>query len=89
MLLLVTSETLHTHTPVFQVRHGEVSADEAHFERDDLSVTSYAALGRLVAAAEVWRLKTSIPRQICTHRGLLEERRHLPDVPHCTQNIQP
>lgn len=90
-LLLVTSEISHTytHAPVFQVRHGEVSADEAHFEWDDLPVTTYTALGRLVAAAEVWGLKTPIPRQIRTHRGLLKERRHLPDVLHCTQHIQP
>ncbi len=36
--------------------------------------------GRLVAAAEVWGLKTPIPRQIRAHRGLLKERRHLSDV---------
>lgn len=73
----------HRKTPVFQVRHCKVSADVAHFERNDLSVTGHATLGRLIAAAVFWRLKIALPG-LCAHRGLLKERGNLPDVLHCT-----
>lgn len=77
-----------TKTPVFQIRHCKISADVAHFERNNLSVVGHATLGWLVAAAVFWRLKTAIPGRICTHGWLLKERRNLSDVLHCRQNTQ-
>lgn len=75
--------------PVLQVGHGEVPADEAHLQADDLPVfggRGAAVFGRagVVAATVAWRLRAdAIPRQVGHQRRLLEERRHLTDVLHC------
>lgn len=88
----------HTHTqntekshyrPVLQIWHGEISADEAHPQADDLSVFGRggaAVFGRagVLAAAVAGRLwADTVPGQV-GHKGrLLEERGNLTDVLHC------
>lgn len=78
--------------PVLQVGHGEVPADEAHLQADDLPVfggRGAAVFGRagVVAAAVAGRLRAdAVPRQVGHQRRLLEERRHLTDVLHCGES---
>lgn len=86
-----TPELLHAHTntvPVLQIWHGEVPADEAHLQADDLSVFGRgraAVFGRpgVLAAAVAGRLRAdAVPRQVGHQGRLLEERRNLADVFH-------
>lgn len=80
---------MRTSSPVFQVWHGEVPANEAHLQTDDLSVLGgrgAAVLGRagVLAAAVAGRLRAdAVPRQVGHQRRFLEERRNFPDVLDC------
>lgn len=85
----------HTHTPVLQVWHGEVSADEAHLQTDDLSVFGWggaaAVFGRpwvIAAAVAGWLWADAVPRQVSHQGWLLEQWRNLTDVLHCGVTIE-
>lgn len=75
--------------PVLQVWHGEVPADEAHFQTDDLSVFGggrAAVFGRagILASAVAGRLRAdAVPRQVGHQGRFLEERRDFADVLDC------
>lgn len=81
--------------PVLQVGHGEVPADEAHLQADDLPVfggRGAGVFGRagVVAAAVAGRLRAdAVPWQVGHQGRLLEERRHFTDVLHCGETETP
>lgn len=87
--LATCTQTTRSGVPVLQVWHGEVPADEAHFQTDDLPVFGRrraAVFGwtRVLASAVAGRLwADTVPRQVSHQGRLLKERRHFTDVFYC------